>query len=132
MSALLSQMDTVNMDTRHGLSHWASSRDNHLGEPSSPIQHGVNMIETFTYFNDPGHGWLAVSVERLAELGIAHEISSFSYEKGGVAYLEEDCDAGVFMKAYVKQHGKRPLIDEVYQEVTPIRNYQCYVPTKHA
>lgn len=51
------------------------------------------------WFSDPGHGWLRVKIHNLIELGIAGKISSFSYQRGQWAYLEEDCDASVFMQA---------------------------------
>ncbi len=50
---------------------------------------------------DPGHGWAPVPVAKLVELGIAHKISGGSYldPKNDVAYLEEDCDLGLYVKA---------------------------------
>lgn len=50
-----------------------------------------------TYFQDPGHGWLAVPLPTLTEWGITP--SRYSYRDGATAYLEEDCDAGLFMRA---------------------------------
>ena len=53
------------------------------------------------YHTDPGHGWLAVSLTLLRRLNIVGEISSFSYFDAGTntAYLEEDCDASLFVNA---------------------------------
>lgn len=53
------------------------------------------------YFQDPGHGWLAVPVSLLRSLGIAAQVSRYSYisRDGLTAYLEEDCDAHRFMDA---------------------------------
>ena len=55
---------------------------------------------TYTFYHDPGHGWLAVPVDELFNLGIAHLISRYSYlsKNGKTAYLEEDCDAQIFMR----------------------------------
>lgn len=53
----------------------------------------------YTYYTDPGHGWLAVAMEELELLGIADKISSYSYMNKGIAYLEEDCDMALFMNA---------------------------------
>jgi hypothetical protein len=80
----------------------------------------------FTFHTDPGHGWLEVPVQLLHELGIAKDISSFSFYFSGNAYLEEDCDAGKFLKAYSAARGGLPLVDEKYSNNTPIRHYQRY------
>jgi hypothetical protein len=62
----------------------------------------------FHVYSDPGHGWIAVPRTLLAQLGIAHQISRFSYERGATAFLEEDCDAGVFFEAYKARFGMTP------------------------
>lgn len=56
-----------------------------------------------TYHTDPGHGWLSVPLELLRDLGIQHDISSFSYIGHDVAYLEEDSDAPKFLHAFREQ-----------------------------
>jgi hypothetical protein len=48
---------------------------------------------------DPAHGWLVVPLDELQSLGIVDRISRYSYLKDGVAYLEEDCDASVYLQA---------------------------------
>ena len=53
----------------------------------------------FDWFHDPGHSWLKVPIRYLSVLGIVDKISKYSYCKGGYAYLEEDCDASVFLEA---------------------------------
>lgn len=50
---------------------------------------------------DPGHGWFAVQRNIITFLGIAGAISSCSYQKNDVVYLEEDCDADAFFRALV-------------------------------
>lgn len=52
-----------------------------------------------TKINDPGHGWLKVEKSFLKQLGIENKISSYSYQKGFFAYLEEDCDMEIFLVA---------------------------------
>ena len=62
-------------------------------------------MDKFLFISDPGHGWLKVSVLSLAPLGLSlGSFSPFSYRSGYVAYLEEDCDAGVFIDAWKKAH----------------------------
>lgn len=56
-------------------------------------------MSTFTLHSDPGHGWLEVPRGLLDTLGIAGDISTYSYIRGDTAYLEEDCDASRFVEA---------------------------------
>ena len=51
------------------------------------------------YHEDGGHGWLKVSKVIINALGIASEISGYSYEYNGQVYLEEDLDAAIYLKA---------------------------------
>lgn len=53
----------------------------------------------YKYHEDPGHGWIEVPMKELRRLKIADRISPFSYRAGGIAYLEEDCDASVWVNA---------------------------------
>ena len=53
----------------------------------------------YKFISDAGHGWLEVKLSELRNLGIDHMISDYSYVRGNTAYLEEDCDAGLFIKA---------------------------------
>ena len=80
---------------------------------------------TLDFYSDPGHGWLKVDIQDLKELSIADKISSYSYKKANTAYLEEDCDAYLFMET-AKQKGWQIEVKDHYQENTPIRNYPRY------
>lgn len=87
----------------------------------------------YTYFTDPGHGWLKVPLEELKALGIADKISSFSYTNGVYAYLEEDCDMPIFLAA---KFGKEFVYDDYKDQLTTshtdktsrIRSYESYNP----
>ena len=57
------------------------------------------MAKQLIYIQDSGHGWLEVPHKKLARLGIQAHISRFSYMAGDNAYLEEDCDMGVYLNA---------------------------------
>ena len=48
-------------------------------------------------FADPGHAWARVPKKQLTKLGISDKISAYSYQRGNYAYLEEDCDLGVYI-----------------------------------
>ena len=83
----------------------------------------LHQMKTYTFHNDPGHGWLAVKREELVKLGILEEISSYSYQKGKTVYLEEDCDYATFYNAYKAKYGIEPQTKSSYQERSPIRSY---------
>ena len=71
------------------------------------------MGHTFTFYYDPGHAWLEVSTEEMRRVGVKpSQISSCSWKRKGRFYLEEDCDAGVFLRAYEAKHGHAPEIVE--------------------
>lgn len=78
----------------------------------------------FTFYTDPGHGWLEVSAADLRGVNLsAASFSRFSYRKGAdLYYLEEDCDAGKFLAAWEAKHNRKPDIRDVHQEHTFIRN----------
>lgn len=54
---------------------------------------------TLQFFSDPGHGWVRFPKARLVKLGIANKISSYSYQRGANAFLEEDCDVTTLVNA---------------------------------
>ena len=69
---------------------------------------------TYTFHTDPAHGWLEVPIELLQELNISNKISEFSYINytETSAYLEEDCDAPILLKAYKEKYGEKIKFDE--------------------
>jgi len=82
------------------------------------------MTTTFTFISDPGHAWLAVDHDALALVNMtARDFSTFSYRHNDMYYLEEDCDAGKFLRAWEKEIGP-VAFSEVHQEHTPIRGYR--------
>jgi hypothetical protein len=56
-------------------------------------------MKTYTLFSDAGHGWIKVGMSELIRLGIADKISTYSYQYGENAYLEEDCDYSTWLNA---------------------------------
>lgn len=57
---------------------------------------------TLDYVQDPGHGWIAADIQRLQSLGLTDKVSSYSYRDGDVVWLEEDCDAPLFVGALTR------------------------------
>jgi hypothetical protein len=54
---------------------------------------------TITVYSDPGHAWAKVSRSELIRLGLIDKISTYSYQRKGFVYLEEDRDLGLYIVA---------------------------------
>ena len=78
------------------------------------------------YFTDPGHGWVSVKLQVLRDLGIADQVSTYSYMRGSSAYLEEDCDLGLLYKACDAIGIKIDLTEKHTNNRSPIRSYAVY------
>ena len=78
------------------------------------------------HYCDPGHGWMKVSKALLVKLGIAHMISSFSYERNDMAYLEEDCDAGLLLRKLEMRDIKFVIKSMHTNKTSKIRNYKRF------
>lgn len=63
------------------------------------MQTGTVKTYDLNWYSDPGHAWLRVKKADALALGITGKVSQYSYHKGQYAYLEEDCDAGLFIEA---------------------------------
>lgn len=80
---------------------------------------------------DPGHGWLKVPLCVLDQWGLLPQITPYSYIRLGVrqsfAYLEEDCDASVFMDA-AKQRGVSIKLRRrvAGQKESKVRRYEAF------
>ena len=88
-----------------------------------------------TFFNDGGHGWLAVKRNLLKELGILTQVSPHSYQKGETVYLEEDADISLLYNTLKDKHNITKLDDffeikSSYSERSPVRNYAPFNPNK--
>lgn len=97
-----------------------------------------NQSDILKFYEDAGHGWLEVSISLCRELEL--KISGYSYCKGEFLYLEEDCDAPAFIKAWEATTGReyavkrpdgyydRPLETTIYHHTSPVRNYHDPIP----
>ena len=54
-------------------------------------------MQTYTFHQDPAHGWLEVPLTEVSRLNI--KPSRYSYRNNENAYLEEDCDLALFIAA---------------------------------
>ena len=79
---------------------------------------------------DPGHAWLIVERDELTKLGIKDKISSYSYYKNDLAYLEEDCDAAIYIEAVIAQRGISPAdmkpYSQSFERNAPCRSYSRF------
>lgn len=86
--------------------------------------------KTILVYADPGHAWAKVSKKELKTLGIANEISGFSYERGEYAYLEEDSDLEKYIMA-LRAKGIVYKFKETHtNRQSRIRNYYHYSKPK--
>ena len=84
---------------------------------------------TLQMFSDPGHGWVRFPKARLQKLGIADKISSYSYQNGNNAFLEEDCDLTVLINALKAQgYEEIKFRGGSSNRLSKIRNYNIYRP----
>ena len=87
-------------------------------------------MKTFTIivYNDPSHAWGKVKRKVLDNLGIAQQVSSYSYQYKDNVYLEEDADLSLVCRhllfntdvqiKFVEKHTNRD---------SRIRSYERYV-----
>ena len=71
----------------------------------------------YKFYITGSHGYLVVKHKELEELGIATKISPFSYKMGNKVYLEEDCDAYMFMNTYKATQRDPMIIDWIHKEI---------------
>jgi hypothetical protein len=84
------------------------------------------MRTTFDFISDPGHGWLKVNTRDLFALGLTPaDFSSCSYRRDNDLYLEEDCDASLFIQTYIQKTNNKPKFRERVsrEKQSRIRNY---------
>ena len=77
-------------------------------------------------YNDPAHGWLKVALRELRKLGIENQVSNYSYVRGEFAYLEEDCDASLFLRAKKFIGEDVEIVDNYSNKMSKIRSYMPY------
>ncbi len=84
--------------------------------------------KTYHFYGDPGHGWLRVSRTELKRLGMESQITpcSFVSPSGKWIYLEEDCDAPLFIQAVKAEGHDIRLVPHHTDGDSHIRSYRCY------
>lgn len=83
------------------------------------------MRKQFIFREDPGHGWLMVTLAELHAVGLTEsDISPYSYRKANTLALEEDLDAATFLDAFHVRHGL-PELSNVHNG-GEIRSWQSF------
>ena len=77
-------------------------------------------------FEDPGHGWARIAKSRLVKLGIADKISSYSYQRGAMAFLEEDCDLTLLVTTLRSRGYEVKFTSSHTNRQSKIRIYETY------
>lgn len=89
----------------------------------------MKIKQKYTWYCDSGHAWLKVTRSDLNKLGIENKISNYSFIKGDNVYLEEDCDATIFIKEFQKQYNivlEAKNFTEKFSKSSSCRNYPRY------
>jgi hypothetical protein len=81
---------------------------------------------TLNFYQDPGHGWVRVSMGLLHGLKIAEDISAYSYRREDYAYLEEDCDLSRLLTAAQAAGIEIKLREFHTNKQSKIRGYRPY------
>jgi hypothetical protein len=74
------------------------------------------MKQTFEFISDPGHAWLRVPVKLLEDWDIDILISEYSYRTREFAYLEEDCDAAIFINEAKKRNYEYKIVEKYIED----------------
>lgn len=90
-------------------------------------------MKNLVIFADEGHAWLKVKKSVLFDLGIAEKITSYSYQYGEYAYLEEDADLSTFVDAfgYEKWQAIKNIIPVKHSGFSRVRTYSRYIPSEY-
>jgi len=87
-------------------------------------------MKTFTIivYNDPSHAWGKVKRKVLDNLGIAQQVSSYSYQYKDNVYLEEDADLALVCRHLLFNSDVQiKFVEKHTNRDSRIRSYERYV-----
>jgi len=87
-------------------------------------------MKTFTIivYNDPSHAWGKVKRKVLDNLGIAQQVSSYSYQYKDNVYLEEDADLSLVCRHLLFNSDVQiKFVEKHTNRDSRIRSYERYV-----
>lgn len=80
------------------------------------------------FYSDYGHGWAAVKLALLQDLGILDKVTAYSYYRGLSAYLEEDCDLSLLISTLKAANIEYEIVvSKSNPASSPIRSYDSIV-----
>jgi len=84
--------------------------------------------KTYSFIQDPAHGWLRVKTAELDSLGLLDKISGYSYVSGSgkSVYLEEDADLALFLQAKDVQFSELPVTVRHSEKPSFVRSLTSY------
>ena len=85
-------------------------------------------VFTVICYSDPGHSWAKVKRSVLHNLGIANDITPYSYQRGEYVYLEEDCDLTTLCMALNQRNTRVKFVEKRTDRDSRIRSYERYKP----
>jgi hypothetical protein len=88
----------------------------------------ITRRQTLTFYSDPAHAWMRVPLSKVreAEKYMGEYITTCSYQRNLHVYLEEDQDAGVYLR-YLERIGQPFKINERHTDnQSRIRGYDRY------
>lgn len=86
----------------------------------------TSIVVTARQHIDAGHAWLEIAYAHLEQLGIAADISPYSYRDGDTVYLEEDCDEPLFLDAAMAAGWDIRFETVEYADLAPLRELPRY------
>lgn len=81
-------------------------------------------MKVFNFIHDAGHGWIKVDKSFFNSLNILDKISSYSYQDKENYFLEEDCDAYIFVETLKKKNINFSFNDKIFNGYCFVRNLQ--------
>ncbi len=86
-------------------------------------------MKTFTIivYNDPSHAWGKVKRKVLDNLGLAQQVSSYSYQYNDNVYLEEDADLSLVCRHLMFNSDVQiKFVEKHTNRDSRIRSYERY------
>ena len=88
----------------------------------------MKLPKELTFVADAGHGYLKVPLKVLEVYGLVGKISGFSFKSKNFGFLEEDCDAPLFLKT-IKEAGNEhhyKIVEKTVDGYAACRNYERF------
>jgi len=82
------------------------------------------------FYSDPSHGWIKVSFDLLNKFNLIDKISKYSYVSlnNHEAYLEEDCDASLFIESLKSNNITYNIKENLTDDRSFIRGLRMFNP----